>query len=73
MHVLTSLIQTKEVTMKNLKNWLTPTDFEEEYSISKSTQAKYRMKKMVPFSKCGKFIRYNRDLIDQWLTDHNVT
>jgi len=54
------------------KLWLTPKELESEYSISVSTQAKRRMDRKIPFSKVGKFIRYNRDEINQWLKDNEV-
>ena len=58
------------------KRWLSPDDLEQEYGFSKSTQAKMRMvssKSTIPFSKIGgKYIRYNRYLIEQWLEDHQV-
>jgi hypothetical protein len=50
--------------------WLTPECLEEEYGISKSAQAKYRMFKKIPFSKIGgKFIRYDRLKIEKWLEE----
>jgi len=58
------------------KRWLDPVEFEEEYGISVSTQAKMRMassSSKIPFSKIGgKFIRYDRLAIDKWLEDHQV-
>lgn len=55
------------------KRWLTPRGLEEEYELSESTQAKYRMLKKIPFSKIGgKFILYDRYKIDKWLEDHEV-
>lgn len=58
------------------KRWLNQDDLFEEYGISKSTQAKMRMARSgsgIPFSKIGgKFIRYDRKLIDKWFEDHNV-
>lgn len=58
------------------KRWLNPDDLYKEFGISKSTQAKMRMKSnriKIPFSKIGgKFIKYDRLLIDKWFEDHNV-
>ena len=58
------------------KRWLSPEEFAEMYGISTSTQAKMRMSSSsskIPFSKIGgKFIRYDRLLIDKWLEDHQV-
>jgi len=58
------------------KRWLNPGELFEKYTISKSTQAKYRMRKSkikIPFSKLGgKFIRYDSIEIDKWLENHKV-
>jgi hypothetical protein len=58
------------------KRWLSPVDLELEYGLSRSTQAKMRMatnNSTIPFSKIGgKYIRYDRFLIDEWLEKHQV-
>lgn len=58
------------------KRWLNPDELAADYGFSKSTQAKMRMtssSSTLPYSKIGgKFIRYDRVLIDSWLEDHNV-
>lgn len=58
------------------KRWLSPDNLEQEYGFSKSSQAKMRMSSngsTIPFSKInGKYIRYDRFLIDQWLEEHQV-
>jgi len=58
------------------KKWLNPNELEIVYGISKSTQAKMRMSSnssLIPFSKIGgKLIRYNRERIDEWLTNNQV-
>lgn len=49
------------------KDWLTPLDVENEYQISKSTLAKWRMKnKYLAFSKFGKFVKYNRKDVEDF-------
>jgi len=55
-----------------LKRWLTIEDLESEYSFSRIKQYRLRRLKLIPFSKVGKNIRYNRILIDQWLEDNAV-
>ena len=60
-------------TTPTQKEWLTPLELQEEYGFSKSTQAKMRMKKTIPFSKVGNYIRYSRTAIDQWLEDAKVS
>lgn len=58
---------------KEQKRWFTPKELEEEYGISQSTQAKYRMQKKIPFSKIGsKFIRYDSQKIEKWLENHEI-
>ena len=56
--------------MEPSQQWITPTQLFEEYKFALSTQAKYRMERKIPFSKVGRYIRYNRDEINQWLADH---
>ncbi len=56
-----------------LKNWLSPTDLEQEFEISISTQNKMRMKNAIPYSKVGKFVRYSRVKINQWLENAEVS
>ena len=58
--------------MKEEKRWLTPNELEELFDIKRSTQAKLRMKRKIPFSKFGKFIRYDKYEIDRWLENHKV-
>ena len=58
------------------KRWLNPDELAAEYGFSTSTQAKMRMasnRSTLPYSKIGgKFIRYDRMLIDEWLENHQV-
>lgn len=57
------------------KRWLSPSELAVDYGFSKSAQAKMRMasnSSTLPFSKIGKYIRYDRVAIDQWLEDHQV-
>jgi len=54
------------------KKWLNPRELHQEYGFSLSTQAKYRMDRKIPFSKIGKYIRYNRDDINKWLSSNSV-
>lgn len=65
-----------EIYAKTSKRWLSPDDLASEYGFSKSTQAKMRMasnSSTIPFSKInGKYIRYDRFAIDQWLEAHQV-
>ena len=57
----------------NQNQWLTPEDIENEFKISRSTQAKLRMNKKIPYSKIGgKIVRYSRDKINDWLAAAEV-
>ncbi|MCX6076019.1 MAG: helix-turn-helix domain-containing protein [Campylobacterales bacterium] len=57
--------------MKN-NEWLNPKNFEKEFGMSLSTQATYRSKKKIPYSKIGGFIYYSRAKIDAWLSQHEM-
>ena len=57
------------------KRWLSPAELETEFGFSKSSQAKMRMasnSSTIPFSKVGKYVRYDRVAIDMWLEIHQV-
>jgi hypothetical protein len=54
------------------KRWLTIKDFEEEFGVASSTQAKMRKEKVLPYSKLGGFVFYDRHLIDKVLEDHTI-
>jgi hypothetical protein len=54
------------------KRWLTPEDFFLEFDFSISRQAYLRMKRLIPYSKIGRYIRYDRIEIDKWFSDHKV-
>lgn len=68
-------LKSKEVEKVVDKRWLDPSELEITYGFSKSTQAKMRMVSNgsnIPFSKIGKYIRYDRIAIDKWLEEHQV-
>ncbi|KAB7887677.1 hypothetical protein GA417_01685 [Poseidonibacter ostreae] len=56
--------------------WLNPEQLHEEYGFSKSWQAKARMsdsKYKLPFYKiAGKFIKYKRSEIEEWIESHKM-
>lgn len=54
------------------KRWLTPNDLAIEYGFSKSNQDKLRMKRKIPFSKIGRYVRYDRLEIDKWIENNRV-
>ena len=54
--------------------WLSPSDLQEQYAISKPAQAILRLKKRqesdrfpLPFTKIGTRILYKREQIENWL------
>ncbi len=63
------------MTILEHKRWLSPSELEVEFGFSKSAQAKMRMSSntsTLPFSKIGKFVRYDRCEIDIWLEQHQI-
>ncbi len=54
------------------KRWITIEEFDEVYSISKSTQQRLR-KTGLPYSKIGGLIRYDRLKIDEFFSNHSMT
>jgi hypothetical protein len=57
--------------MSNEK-WIDTDGLEKEFGIKKSTQALYRSKRKIPFSKIGGFIYYDRKKINEWIENHSV-
>ena len=62
----------EDIANSQEKRWLSPEDFFKEFSFSLSRQAYLRMKRLIPYSKIGRYIRYDRLEIDQWFSDHKV-
>lgn len=60
------------MTQKTQNEWFDPQGLEDYSHMKKSTQAKYRMLGKIPFCKIGKFIRYNKNEIDQWIASHKM-
>ncbi|MEA2028304.1 MAG: helix-turn-helix domain-containing protein [Campylobacterota bacterium] len=55
------------------KDWLTPLEVHQQYGLSISTLAKWRMdRKYLPFSKVGKYIKYKRSDIEDFLESNMV-
>ena len=59
--------------MGQSQRWLNPKMFYEMYGVSISTQAKWRMNKVIVFSKVEGFVWYDRIKIDKWLEEKEVT
>ena len=58
--------------MTVLKRWLNPDELAAEFGIAKSTQALKRKQKVIPYSKQGNFVFYDRRKIDAWLEQHTI-
>ena len=54
------------------KSWLDTYELEDEFHISRSTQAKMRMWGTIPYHKIGKYVRYKREDINQWFDEAKV-
>lgn len=61
-----------EETPTTLKRWLNPTELSKEFGFSESNQAKLRMNNKIPFSKIGRYVRYDRLEIDKWLENNRI-
>ncbi|ATB70388.1 hypothetical protein SJPD1_2292 [Sulfurospirillum diekertiae] len=66
------MTQSEHNETNELIQWLSPEGLEKHSEIKQSTQAKYRMENKIPFYKIGKFIRYNKAEIDQWIASHKM-
>ena len=60
-------ICSKNNTQYPLKEWLDPYELEQEFHFSRSAQAKMRMYGKIPYYKIGKYVRYKRSKINEWL------
>jgi len=75
MPVILEAVDYAEKYAQSKKRWLSPSELACLYGISTSSQSKFRMQShssSLPFSKIGKYIRYDRVAIDQWLEDHKI-
>ncbi len=61
-----------EVVKQTQKIWLDPDELESEFGILKSTAAKMRMAKTLPYHKIGKYVRYHRPDIDKMFLDAKI-
>ena len=58
--------------MQQEERWLNPLKFYEKYEVTESTQAKWRMKKIIPYIKVGRFIWYDQQDLDKWFVEHKI-
>lgn len=52
------------------KRWLTIDEVAEEYGFSSIKQKRMRYLKLIPFSRVGNNVRYDRLLLDKWLEEN---
>lgn len=71
-HDIANIADAVATKINTAKRWLTPDDLESEYGIGKVRQASLRSQRMIPFSKRGRYVRYDRADIDQWFLDAKV-
>ncbi len=69
---VTQEVARSQLLAKSKNEWLTPDELYEEYKFSKSSQAKMRMKRLIPYVKVGRYIRYRRATINKWLEANRV-
>ena len=55
-----------------VKEFLSPDEVERLYGFKKSTQAKWRMQKLIPYKKIGRFIRYDHKELKEWIRQKAV-
>ncbi len=61
------------ITAPILKEWINPNEVSREYGFSVSTLAKWRMiNKHLKFSKIGKYVKYKRSDIIEFLEAHAI-
>ncbi len=58
--------------LEDTKDWLDPNDLKKKCGFSIARQANLRSEKKIPFHKRGRYIRYKKSDIDQWLDDAKV-
>ncbi len=61
-----------EILQLPQKVWLNSDELEAEFGVLKSTQAKMRMAKTLPYHKIGKYVRYHRPDINKMFLDAKV-
>ncbi len=72
-YLQTETIETPLDTRQTLKEWLNPNETSKEFGFSTSTMAKWRMDKInLPFSKIGKYIKYKRSDIAEFLEKNKI-
>lgn len=54
------------------KPFLSPKEVELLYGFKLNTQAKWRMQKIIPYRKIGRFIRYEHQELKEWMNRHRV-
>jgi hypothetical protein len=62
----------EEIEILKFKNYINPVEFKKIYGFGLDNQAKMRMNRKIPFSKLGRYVRYNRQEIDNWIENNKI-
>jgi hypothetical protein len=62
----------EEIELLKTKIYLNPKELKKVYNFSIDNQAKLRMDRKIPFSKIGRYIRYNRKDIENWIENNKI-
>jgi predicted DNA-binding transcriptional regulator AlpA len=62
----------EEIELLKTKKYLNPKELKKIYGFSIDNQAKLRVNRKIPFSKIGRYIRYNRAEIDNWIENNKI-
>ena len=65
-------MEDKTTSQTTPKRWMNPKELADEYGFTESNQGKLRMRRAIPFSKMGNYIRYDRHEIDKWIESNRV-
>jgi len=66
---LVNIVKNKEPLSEQ---WITPEQLEKELGITIATQNRLRSDRQIPFTKVGKYIKYNKQVINDWLLNNMI-
>lgn len=52
--------------------WMTPEEVLSDFHISIRNQHRLRQEKLIPYSKVGRLVRYDRNELDKWLEQNCI-
>jgi excisionase family DNA binding protein len=62
----------EELEILKMKKYITPNEVFLLYGFSRDNQARLRMERKIPYHKMGRYVRYNRDELDNWIKNNKV-